>query len=315
MLYNNHINYTPPLRFSIVNTDVYRGAYPILRNFRFLRKLRIRTIISIIPELPNADLVAFAGLENIDIQHVQALRLAPLNTQLQTKLAKILSVLVDSMNHPVYIHCLDGRRLTGLLVLLLRRLQCWSPQFSFTEFWRYQDSRGVTISDLERSSRDIEKFLLDFNEEIVIPETIPSWLWGGDRATVVPGLKLKYVPSIESSRGGGDRHDDNGRKAMSQPTSTPSSLHVQLKRMDSEIKWDTSGSSSHASLAMSSMAARGLLPLPPSNQIVDHADSNSDSSRVRLSKLLDALTLHGMDIPPPITISGKRDVKREIFRR
>lgn len=307
--------YTPPLRFGIVNMDIYRGAYPTLRNFRFLRKLRLRTIISLTPEPPNADLLAFASLENIDVQHFQILRLAPLNNQLQGKIAKILSLIINSGNHPVYIHCLDGRRLTGLLVLLLRRLQCWSPQFSFTEFWRHQDSRGVTIIDLERSSRDIEKFLVEFNEEIIIPETIPSWLWDGDRVTIVPGLKLKHIPPIEPTKG--DRHEDSNRKP-SQPLSSSTKMqhHPQLSRLDSEIKWDNSRNNSRAAVEMSSMSIRSLLPLPSSNQTKDNAEQEQDLTHTRLSKGLEALSLHGMDIPLPVTISGKRDVKtREKSRR
>lgn len=50
---------------------------------------------------------------------------------LQTK------VCIDPTNHPIYIHCLDGRKITGLLVLLIRRLQGWTPYSALLEFWRY----------------------------------------------------------------------------------------------------------------------------------------------------------------------------------
>eukprot|EP01041_Mallomonas_annulata_P005099 gene5099-10201_t len=191
--------FVPPLRFGTVNSELYRGAYPTLRNFRFLRRLRLKTIISLTPEPPNADITAFADIEKISVIHFQALRLVPLNNQLQIKLCKALQYIIDEGNLPVYIHCLDGRRVTGFMVLLLRRLQFWAPQASFTEFWRYQDSSNVPISELERTSGDIDKFLLELNEEIIIPENIPKWLWGGQRNTLVPGLRLKHIPAIESN--------------------------------------------------------------------------------------------------------------------
>ena len=33
--------YIPPLRFGIVNKYLYRGAYPVLRNFHFLSRLKV----------------------------------------------------------------------------------------------------------------------------------------------------------------------------------------------------------------------------------------------------------------------------------
>ena len=46
----------PPLRFSQVEEGVYRGAYPSLINQRFLTRLGLRTIISLLPEPPADDL-------------------------------------------------------------------------------------------------------------------------------------------------------------------------------------------------------------------------------------------------------------------
>jgi hypothetical protein len=47
----------PPLRFSQVEEGVYRGAYPSLVNQRFLTRLGLRTIVSLLPEPPTADLL------------------------------------------------------------------------------------------------------------------------------------------------------------------------------------------------------------------------------------------------------------------
>ena len=47
----------PPLRFSQVEEGVYRGAYPSLINQRFLTRLGLRTIVSLLPEPPADDLL------------------------------------------------------------------------------------------------------------------------------------------------------------------------------------------------------------------------------------------------------------------
>jgi tyrosine-protein phosphatase OCA6 len=62
--------YTTPLRFSTIEVGLYRGAYPTLRNFRFLRCLQIKMMISMTPEPPTADLNEFCqqfGIVNLHI--------------------------------------------------------------------------------------------------------------------------------------------------------------------------------------------------------------------------------------------------------
>jgi tyrosine-protein phosphatase OCA6 len=60
----------PPIRYRAVNEDVYAGAYPTLRNLRFMRRLQLRTIISLIPEKPTTDLREFCEHEKIEIIHI-----------------------------------------------------------------------------------------------------------------------------------------------------------------------------------------------------------------------------------------------------
>jgi tyrosine-protein phosphatase OCA6 len=62
---------TTPLRFGTIEPNLFRGSYPTLRHFRFLRRLKIKTIISITPEPPTKDLMDFCGLFNIAIEHIQ----------------------------------------------------------------------------------------------------------------------------------------------------------------------------------------------------------------------------------------------------
>ncbi len=62
---------TPPLRFGVANPDLFHGAYPTLQNFKFLSKLKLKTIISLIPESPNGDLESFCNQLNISLNHFQ----------------------------------------------------------------------------------------------------------------------------------------------------------------------------------------------------------------------------------------------------
>jgi protein tyrosine/serine phosphatase len=72
-------------------------------------------------------------------------------------------------------HCLDGRRVVGLVVFCLRRLQGWAPVPSLMEFWRFQTSIRPVIApaEIEKVSRELEKLIAEFGE-VVIPEFIPT---------------------------------------------------------------------------------------------------------------------------------------------
>lgn len=51
----------PPFRFAYVEDGICRGAYPTARNLRFLARLKLRTVISLMPTLPNDEFAAFCA--------------------------------------------------------------------------------------------------------------------------------------------------------------------------------------------------------------------------------------------------------------
>ena len=59
----------------MVEIGVSRGAYPVLRNFRHLSRMRLKTIVSLIPEPPSADLVDFAKVAGIELIYIQVISL------------------------------------------------------------------------------------------------------------------------------------------------------------------------------------------------------------------------------------------------
>lgn len=91
-------------------------------------------------------------------------------------LLNALRVCLDIDTHPsIYVHCLDGRRITGLFMLLLRKLQGWQPAAAFAEYWKYQTvmKPGQGVLEMKAATAEIGKFLNDFTEPIYIPHKIP----------------------------------------------------------------------------------------------------------------------------------------------
>lgn len=60
----------PPLRYEVVTEKVYRGGYPTLRNFRFLNRLRLVSVLSLVPEPPTTDLEDYVNVMNLKIIHI-----------------------------------------------------------------------------------------------------------------------------------------------------------------------------------------------------------------------------------------------------
>ena len=161
----------PPFRHAIVEEGFHRGAHPSLRNMRFMRRLKLKTIISLLPDPtePSRDLVEFCTAEHIrhichgveiyddGFSHSHAL------------VATILGQITDRGNHPVFLHCLDGRQNTGIVVMCLRRMQNWNLEAILDEFRRYTKSNESTYEE--------KQFVQSFNFKMVnVPHNVPLWL-------------------------------------------------------------------------------------------------------------------------------------------
>ncbi|KXS13486.1 hypothetical protein M427DRAFT_100421, partial [Gonapodya prolifera JEL478] len=117
---------TAPYRFGHVEEDLYRGGYPKSRNLRFLRRLRLRTLVSLTPDPPNDELLEFCREEKIESIHVPVPRPKGSFPLTYAKATSILQLLIDASRLPLFVHCLDGVLVTGAAIMCLRKLQMWT---------------------------------------------------------------------------------------------------------------------------------------------------------------------------------------------
>lgn len=59
----------PPFRFGVVQSGIYRGAYPKPHNFHFLKRLGLKTIITLAPII-REEFQAFCNSSLPELQHV-----------------------------------------------------------------------------------------------------------------------------------------------------------------------------------------------------------------------------------------------------
>ncbi|KAF8289440.1 putative tyrosine phospatase-like protein [Trypanosoma cruzi] len=228
------LDLVPPFRFAMVEEGVYRGAYPTLRNFPFLRGLGLRTIVSLIPEEPTYDLRCFAAAENITLRYIHAERYKGEVQLLPTEMSEVLQLLINVERHPIYVHCLDGRHIVGLVIMGLRKLQFWEVNCSHLEYQRFT-----------RSVQDEVAFITDYSGPIAVPMRIPSWLWKGTwfdalgkPRRIHVGIRLKF-PSVsrnmESTEGSGSV-PSWGREGVNSTSTNPSTRNLTPERLTSPTR-------------------------------------------------------------------------------
>jgi tyrosine-protein phosphatase OCA6 len=129
-----------------------------------MSRLKLKTIISLIPESPSADLVSFTKVAGIKLVHIQISRVSPLNQALQNTMISVLNMCLDTVNHPIHIHCLDGRRIVGLVILMLRKIQGYSPLPAMEEYWRFQtvSKSPIPANEIEKNTRYIYHYLSNY---------------------------------------------------------------------------------------------------------------------------------------------------------
>lgn len=176
----------PPLRFTTVCPRVYRGAYPRKINYAFLKRYKVKTIISLTPNAINEEtdesLFYHAQKEGIQLLHVEVgkggkgkKRAVPLTHE---KALNVIQMMIDQENLPVYIHCLNGGHVTSLVVACLRSVLVWNNASIVNEFLLFSE----TINVADRS------FVESFSGELKLPKNYAD-IWQGIE-TSNPNIRL-----------------------------------------------------------------------------------------------------------------------------
>ena len=184
----------PPLRYCLVEEGLYRGAYPSMINLRFLTRLGLRSMVSLLPEPPAPHLIAWC--EEHDIRnHFECVK--PFSkdevTLTHERAASLLQLLVLPERQPVYVHCLDGVGVTGLLIMCLRKVLHWAPPSIFAEFSRF--ARDAADTPLPPPPH-VLAFLHAWKPELeFLPQYLPAhpplWL---ELALQVSAFECRGVP-------------------------------------------------------------------------------------------------------------------------
>ena len=134
--------------FHQVNEHVYRGAQPSSQGFANLAKLGIKTVIDLRGEKSEANVVEQAGL------HYVYMPWSGFKAPTDREMATVLSLLDNSSDWPVFVHCKRGADRTGTAIACYRiSHDHWSNEKALEE------AKGFGMSSLEIAMRHyIENF-------------------------------------------------------------------------------------------------------------------------------------------------------------
>ena len=180
----------PPLRYELVETDLHRGGYPTLRTFPFLVRLHLRTLVSLTPEPPTADLVLLCSHYDIALHHHAVPYPGDSLSTSPATVATVLSILLSRTALPAYVHCLDGRSVTSGLVAVLRRLQYWRLESCVAE---YERMCGVGTGEAVRELLDEWSEPVRLNSQL-----LPAWLWVGKWCGQHPTMTVLDESAVQS---------------------------------------------------------------------------------------------------------------------
>ena len=163
--YNETKELTPPENFAPVVNTIYRSSFPQPANFLFLVKLKLKSILCLIPEeYPDLNL-QFLKEHNIKLfQLGMSGNKEPFVKISSDLITEALKIVMNPENHPILIHCNRGKHRTGCLVGVLRRLQRWSLTMTFDEYRKFaapkerpMDQQFIELYD----SREIIEYALE----------------------------------------------------------------------------------------------------------------------------------------------------------
>ena len=142
--------FVSPLNFAMVSAGIYRSGYPGERNFPFLARLKLKTILHVGLKKYLPANVRFAEEQGIRVlQCPLSGNKEPFVSITEESLAAALLPMLEPANLPLLIHCNKGKSRTGVVVGCYRRLQNWSLTAIFEEYRRYQGRRGEKLIDLQ----------------------------------------------------------------------------------------------------------------------------------------------------------------------
>ena len=116
-------SFVPPTNYGAVLPGlIYRSSYPQPKNYEFIKDLKIKSIITLVPAPIPPEYQAF--MDDAGIQHFQVhIKANKGEVRIEScEMSRALRLIMDRTNHPILIHCNKGKHRTGCTVACFKRI-------------------------------------------------------------------------------------------------------------------------------------------------------------------------------------------------
>jgi len=158
----------PPPNFAMVAEGLYRSGYPQVKNFNFLQRLNLKSILYLCPEPYPESMEEFVRDNGINVFQHGMLGNKPVMRMTESEVRSALVHVLDARNYPMLIHCNKGKHRTGCVVGCLRKEQQWAIGSIIEEYNMYA---GIKLRILDHQF--VQNFDLDIPKEAAY---VPNWL-------------------------------------------------------------------------------------------------------------------------------------------
>jgi protein tyrosine/serine phosphatase len=135
-----------PVNFQVIAPGLYRSSYPQVAHFLQLEGLKLKTIVTLVPEELPEPYTAFMSRCGITHYHIPILankdpeRYTPDET-----VYKVVELMLNKENYPMLIHCNKGKHRTGCITASFRRVIGWTHEACIEEYERYSKPKDRVL--------------------------------------------------------------------------------------------------------------------------------------------------------------------------
>ena len=153
-------SYGLPVNFGEVAPGIYRSSFPQGTNFEHLSDLKLKTILTLVSEQYSNDYLDFINSQGICHYQImippnkEAFAAIPLES-----MTKALSLISDTQNHPILVHCNKGKHRTGCVIGCYRKMCDWGMDKVVAEYRNYAGAKARSLD---------EKYIAAFDQQGMI---------------------------------------------------------------------------------------------------------------------------------------------------
>jgi tyrosine-protein phosphatase SIW14 len=190
--------YVPPSNYGAVLPGcIYRSSYPEQKNYEFLKDLKIKSILTLVPEPITPEYQSF--MQEAGIQHFQVhIRANKGEVRVEScEMQRALRLIMDRANHPILIHCNKGKHRTGCTVACFRKIIGLDIDAIREEYHTYAGAKARFWDEIFFENFDLNAVMWIARQEgWVMPEVeiaLPSPPFSPEVIKVVGGIEQERL--------------------------------------------------------------------------------------------------------------------------